>query len=304
MQKFSVLYTIIVANMFISGFTIIRNAILNDYPIVEAIQSILPVVDEMIVLVGDSTDETEQLIRSINSSKIKIHYSVWDMSLRSGGQVLAVETDKAKALINPKSDWAFYIQADEVIHEKYHAAILQGCAEHLSNAAVEGLLFDYLHFYGTYDYIGDSRKWYHKEVRIIRNNSTITAYKDAQGFRKGTEKIRVKPIPACVYHYGWVKSPEQMMQKQKNVSPYWLGDADMEKMLMNPAAWNFESFDSLEKFTGTHPSVMLDRINRKNWQVTLDISRKKFSFKNRLLYYFEKLTGIRPFDFRNYRVIR
>jgi glycosyltransferase involved in cell wall biosynthesis len=304
MQKFSVLYTLIVAIMFISGFTIIRNAILNDYPIVEAIQSILPVVDEMIVLVGDSTDETEQLIRSIGSNKIKIHYSVWDMSLRSGGQVLAVETDKAKALINPKSDWAFYIQADEVIHEKYHTAILQGCAEHLSNAEVEGLLFDYLHFYGTYDYIGDSRKWYHKEVRIIRNNSSITAYKDAQGFRKGTEKIRVKPIPACVYHYGWVKSPEQMMQKQKNVSPYWLGDADMEKMLMNPAAWNFESFDSLEKFTGTHPSVMLDRINRKNWQVTLDISRKKFSFKNRLLYYFEKLTGIRPFDFKNYRVIR
>jgi glycosyltransferase involved in cell wall biosynthesis len=304
MQKFSVLYTLIVAIMFISGFTIIRNAILNDYPIVEAIQSILPVVDEMIVLVGDSTDETEQLIRSIGSSKIKIHYSAWDMSLRSGGQVLAVETDKAKALINPKSDWAFYIQADEVIHEKYHTAILQGCAEHLSNAEVEGLLFDYLHFYGTYDYIGDSRKWYHKEVRIIRNNTSITAYKDAQGFRKGTEKIRVKPIPACVYHYGWVKSPEQMMQKQKNVSPYWLGDADMEKMLMNPAAWNFESFDSLEKFTGTHPSVMLDRINRKNWQVTLDISRKKFSFKNRLLYYFEKLTGIRPFDFKNYRVIR
>jgi glycosyltransferase involved in cell wall biosynthesis len=304
MQKFSVLYTLIVANMFISGFTIIRNAILNDYPIVEAIQSILPVVDEMIVLVGDSTDETEHLIRSISSSKIKIHYSVWDMSLRSGGKVLAVETDKAKALINPQSDWAFYIQADEVIHEKYHAAILEGCAEHLSNAEVEGLLFDYLHFYGTYDYIGDSRKWYHKEVRIIRNNTSITAYKDAQGFRKGTEKIRVKPIPACVYHYGWVKSPEQMMQKQKNVSPYWLGDADMEKMLMNPAAWNFESFDSLENFTGTHPSVMLDRINRKNWQVTLDISRKKFSFKNRLLYYFEKLTGIRPFDFRNYRVIR
>jgi glycosyltransferase involved in cell wall biosynthesis len=304
MQKFSVLYTLIVANMFISGFTIIRNAILNDYPIVEAIQSILPVVDEMIVLVGDSTDETEQLIRSINSSKIKIHYSVWDMSLRSGGKVLAVETDKAKALINPKSDWAFYIQADEVIHEKFHAAILQGCAEHLSNAAVEGLLFDYLHFYGTYDYVGDSRKWYHKEVRIIRNNTSITAYKDAQGFRRVTEKIWVKPIPACVYHYGWVKSPEQMMQKQKNVSPYWLGDADMEKMLMNPAAWNFESFDSLEKFTGTHPNVMLDRIKRKNWQVTLDISRKKFSFKNRLLYYFEKFTGIRPFDFRNYRVIR
>jgi glycosyltransferase involved in cell wall biosynthesis len=304
MQKISVLYTIIVVNMFISGFTIIRNAVLNDYPIVEAIRSILPMVDEMIVLVGDSTDQTESLIRSIGSEKIRIHHSEWDMSLRSGGRVLAVETDKAKALIHPKSDWAFYIQADEVIHEKYHAAIIKACADHLNNQSVEGLLFDYLHFYGTYDYIGDSRKWYHKEVRIIRNDASITAYKDAQGFRKGATKIRVKPIPACVYHYGWVKSPEQMMQKQKNVSAYWLGDEDMQKMLLNPDAWNFEEFDSLEKFAGTHPAVMLDRIKRKNWQVELDISRKKFSFKNRVLYYFEKLTGIRPFDFKNYRVIR
>ena len=93
------------------------------------------------------------------------------------------------------------------------------------------------------------------------------------------------------------------MQKQKNVSPYWLGDADMQKMLLNPDKWNFEDFDSLEKFTGTHPAVMLDRIERKNWQVELDISQKKFSFKNRVLYYFEKLTGIRPFDFKNYRIV-
>ena len=289
--------------MFISGFTIIRNAVLNDYPVVESIKSILPVVDEMIVLVGDSQDDTENLIRSIGSDKIQIHHSSWDMSLRSGGRVLAVETDKAKALINPRADWAFYIQADEVIHEQYHAAILQGCNDHLNNPQVEGLLFHYLHFYGTYDYIGDSRKWYHKEVRIIRNHPQIQAYKDAQGFRKGTEKIRVKPIPAFVYHYGWVKSPEQMMQKQKNVSPYWLGDADMQKILMNPEKWNFEDFDSLEKFTGTHPAVMLDRIRHKNWQVELDISQKKFSFKNRVLYYFEKLTGIRPFDFKNYRIV-
>jgi len=37
--------------MKISGFTIIRNAVMNDYPVLEAIQSILPVVDEMVVLV-------------------------------------------------------------------------------------------------------------------------------------------------------------------------------------------------------------------------------------------------------------
>ncbi|MDE3251923.1 MAG: glycosyltransferase family 2 protein, partial [Bacteroidota bacterium] len=113
--------------MKISGFTIIRNAVMNDYPIVEAIRSILPVVDEMVVLIGDSEDSTLALIESIADPKIKIHHSVWDMRLRSGGRVLAVETDKAFRLIDPESDWAFYIQGDEVVHEKYHPVILDAC---------------------------------------------------------------------------------------------------------------------------------------------------------------------------------
>ena len=177
--------------MKISGFTIIRNAIMNDYPVVESISSILPVVDEMIVLVGDSQDETEKLIRSIGSSKIIIHHSTWDPALKEGGRVLAAETDKAFQHIAPDSDWAFYIQADEVVHEQYHDAIRQAAAQYKDDKRVDGLLFNYLHFYGTYDFVGDSRRWYHKEVRIIRNDKTISAYRDAQGFRRNGERIRV-----------------------------------------------------------------------------------------------------------------
>ena len=178
--------------MKISGFTIIKNAVINDYPIVEAILSILPVVDEMVVLIGDSADETKQLIQHINHPKIKIFDSVWDSSLRSGGSVLAVETNKALQLIDKNSTWAFYIQADEVVHEQYLPAIRNACERYASDKNVEGLLFNYLHFYGTYDYVGDSRKWYNKEVRIIRNDLSISSYKDAQGFRKQNNKLHVK----------------------------------------------------------------------------------------------------------------
>ena len=132
--------------MKISGFTIIKNAIINDYPIVEAITSILPMVDEMIVSVGDCDDETKQLIASIPSDKIKIFDSVWDPSLREGGRVLAVETDKALAYVSADSDWAFYIQADEVVHEKYHAAIKAAAEKFVHDKKVEGLLFKYTHF--------------------------------------------------------------------------------------------------------------------------------------------------------------
>ena len=290
--------------MKIAGFTIIKNAVVNDFPIVEAIKSILPVVDEMIVLIGDCTDETIALIASIGDPKIKIHHSVWDKNLRKGGVVLAVETDKAFQYIDNSFDWAFYIQGDEVVHEKYHPAILNACHKYKNDDAVQGLLFKYKHFFGTYDYVGDSRKWYAHEVRIIRNNKKITAYRDAQGFRIGKAKLPVAAINASIYHYGWVKSPEQMRKKQKESSVFWHDDTQMQKIISSPDYYDFSGFDSLEKFTDTHPIVMKERIIRKNWAIDLDISKKKFSLKNLILYYFEKWTGIRPFDFRNYKVIR
>lgn len=290
--------------MKISGFTIVKNAVINDYPVTESIRSILPVVDEMIVSVGDSTDDTLGLIQSLNDPKIKIHRSIWDPSVKKGGAILALETSKAFQLIDTTSDWAFYIQADEVVHEKYHPAIVAACEKYAADKRVEGLLFNYLHFYGTYDYVGDSRRWYNREVRIIRNDKKISAYKDAQGFRVGNRKLRVKPLDAYVYHYGWVKSEEQMRRKMKEVSRYWHHDAvERENSLTAEFSYS-EDFDSLQKFTSTHPAVMKERIANYNFRYDLDTAKKRFSFKDRLLYGFEKLTGIRSFGFRNYTIIR
>jgi glycosyltransferase involved in cell wall biosynthesis len=289
--------------MKISGFTIIKNAVKNDYPVVEAIRSILPVVDEMIVSVGESDDNTEELIRSIASEKIKIVHSFWDPAIRKGGEILAIETNKAFEQIAPDSDWAFYIQADEAVHEKYHDIIKETALKHLHDKNVEGLLFRYLHFYGTYDFVGDSRRWYDKEVRIIRNNKNIQSFKDAQGFRNEGRKLNVKLIDAYIYHYGWVKDPVQMKQKMYNAGKLWHNDEQMEAFLRSGEAFDFSDFDSLARFTGTHPSVMLDRIQRKNWQLELDVKKKKLSFKNQLLHWFEQKTGKRLFSFTNYRII-
>lgn len=290
--------------MKISGFTIIRNAIINDYPVIEAITSILPLVNEMIVLAGDSTDDTVQHIKSIQSDKIKIHHSTWDPQLKKGGKVLAVETDKAFKLIDPESTWAFYIQADEAVHEKDYPAILEACNKYKDDRKVAGLLFKYLHFYGTYDYVGDSRKWYNKEVRIIKNDKNISSYKDAQGFRKGRQKLKVKLIDANIYHYGWVKSPEQMKKKILEVSQFWNEQSKgYQPEVHANEIFNFEDYDSLEKFTGSHPLVMKQRVQNQSWKVALDPAIRRFSKKDRFLYWFEKKTGKRLFDFKNYKII-
>ena len=291
--------------MKISGFTIIRNAVKNDYPIVEAITSILPVVDEMVVLIGDCNDGTEELIRSISSPKIIIYYSVWNTQLQAGGVVLAEETNKAFQLIDPSSTWAFYIQADEVIHEKYHTAILDRCKLYKDDKRVQGLLFKYLHFYGTYKYVGDSRRWYSHEVRIIRNDKSISAYRDAQGFRIGDKRLNVKRIEAWVYHYGWVKSQENMIAKMKNVSNYWIADKKKwEQFMAKENVFSFEDYDSISRFTGTHPQVMQPRIQQQDYDLQLDVNKKKLKLKHRIMYFIEKLTGKRFFEFKNYRIVK
>ncbi|TNE53173.1 MAG: glycosyltransferase family 2 protein [Bacteroidetes bacterium] len=290
--------------MKVSGFSFIRNAITYDYPIVEAIQSILPLCDEVVIAVGKSDDATRELIASIDP-KVRIIDTLWDDSLREGGRVLAVETDKAFAEISQDSDWAFYIQGDEVIHEKYHDAIRAGMQEHLDNPQVDGLLFNYLHFYGSYDYVGTSTKWYHSEIRIVRKRDDIFSFRDAQGFRKRPDDLlRVKALDAYVYHYGWVKAPEAMQKKQESFHKLWHDDQWMEQNIAQAESFDYLAhIKELGKFDGTHPKVMQARIDEKNWKFDYDISYNRTSLKDRFKKAVKKYAGL-DFSYQNYKLLK
>jgi hypothetical protein len=288
----------------VSGITFVRNAIKFDYPVVESISSILPLCDEVVVSVGNSEDKTEELIRSISSNKIKIYQSVWDDSLKQGGKVLAVETNKSLDHVAADSDWCFYLQADEVIHEEDHETISNAMKKYKDDDRVEGLLFKYRHFYGSYDYIGDSRKWYRREIRIIKNNKDIRSYRDGQGFRKNDHKLNIKTVDAFIYHYGWVRHPQTQLQKHLRFEELYDLTRHSEMQAKNATdALNYSEIDSLEKFTGSHPLVMQERIKNKNWDFEFDINRKNFKLKDKLLYWIEKKTGKRLFEYQNYRKI-
>jgi hypothetical protein len=290
--------------MKVSGFTFIRNAIKYDYPVVEAIRSILPICDEVIVAVGNSEDNTRELIQGIDPNKIKVIDTIWDDSLREGGRVLAVETDKAFREISADSDWCFYIQGDEVIHEKYLDIIYANMVRWKDSKDVDGLLFNYAHFYGSYDYIGESYRWYRCEIRVIKNDKSIYSYRDAQGFRKGdNEKLRVKHIDAWVYHYGWIKEPAAMQRKQEDFNKLWHSDEWIEKNVAKQEEFDYSSIDALSVFKGSHPEVMKERIARKNWKFFHDISYNKFTTKDKIKRGIEKLTGYRLGEYRNYKII-
>ena len=289
--------------MKVCGFSFIRNAVKFSYPAVEAIQSVLPICDRFIISVGNSEDETLDLVRSIPSDKIEIIESVWDDKKKRNGEVLSEETNKVLERIPEEYDWALYIQADEVLHEKYYQNVTRSMEKWLNRPEVEGLLFNYRHFYGSYDYNADSRTWYRKEIRIIRNDRNIRSYKDAQGFRIHNRKLRVKLADAFIYHYGWVRSPEIMQEKNLNFNKLYHREEWVNRKLNHTKLYDYSKVESISRFTDTHPEVMMERIREQDWRVELDENKKSFKLSDRILYWIEQRTGKRLFEYQNYKEI-
>jgi hypothetical protein len=254
--------------MKISGFTIVRNAVRFDYPILEVIRSALPIVDEFVVNVGQGDDGTLELIQSIGSEKVRIIESWWDDSMKKDGLLFSQETNKALARCT--GDWALYLQADEVLHESHHGVLKQSLHDHGRDAGVLGLTFRYLHFYG--DYRSCNPWFYHRAVRVIRNDGQIESCGDAVGFwlkadqghLQTAHKDRLRPSGATIYHYGWVKSPAVLLNKFRYQIARHHGEqpGPQQAEMLARDIYEFEDYDIMKNFTGTHPAVMQERVAR------------------------------------------
>lgn len=288
--------------MKISGFSFIRNGIKLGYPFMESMQSILPICDEFIIVVGNSNDGTKEMILNLKEQKIKVIDSIWDDNNRILGSELAHQTNIALEAMT--GDWGFYLQGDEIIHEDDLACIKLNMELELQNPKIQGLLFSYLHFYGNYNYVGDSKKWYRNEIRIIKNNLNIRSYKDAQGFRLNNKKLNVKKINANVFHYGWSRPPFEQQLKQKAFQKLYNNDDKLIDSNTRPLEFDYKSNQKLALFKGTHPKYISEKIKKVNWDFNYNpkLIREPISYK--LISWFEKLTGYRLFEYKNYKIIK
>ena len=299
--------------MRISGFSFARNANKLYYPIVESIRSILPICDEFVLALGtgDEDDTTRDLIESIGDPKIKIIETHWPAWEAGASHVFAQQTNIA--LEQCRGDWCFYLQCDEVVHEEDLAAVTAQCKAHLVNKEVEGLLFDYRHFWGDYDHHHLNHAWYPQEIRIIRNRIDVQSYRDAQSFRINDRKLNVARSGAKIYHYGWVRPPQLMQEKRRAFTSTYVGQqAGKAEFAAAPPIFDYGDLRRITRFTGTHPAVMQKWIAQFDWRQELDYCRKSKArfkhdrFKYRLLTFIEQffLAGRQLFGFKNYRLLR
>ena len=256
--------------MKVSGFTIARNAIKLGYPIEESLRSLLPLVDELVVAVGDSEDATWELVAGIGDPKLKPFRTTWDITKREGGAVLAEQTNLALARCT--GDWAVYLQTDELLHEDEIKGIRSRLEQHL-NSPIEGLSFSYLHFYGSYRTVQDNWcRWYWREVRAVKTGRGIVSVGDAAGFKielNGRLRRLIRADSgAHVYHYGWARPPAVMSEKRQHVQGFYQGDgagttvpAVEQLQVENP----YRHLGHLRNFKGSHPAPMQQLIATQDW---------------------------------------
>lgn len=264
--------------MKVSGFTLIRNAIQFDFPVLESIASILPMVDEYVVNVGRSEDDTLNLIRSIGSPKIKIIETVWDDSLRTDGKLFGIQQDIA--LSHCTGDWAFLLQGDEVVHEDDLPVIRRAMEQYLPQQEVLALVFRVLHFKG--DYWSLDPWMYHRATRIVRTDGRVRSAIDGFDFEvpglPGVIKNGNlgKLIKARIFHYGYARNPGALREKRRYQIRRHEGDRLTEERIDAWAAMDaeFPDYGMLKNYSGSHPKVMEQRIQA---------ARRLRPFRNRWL---------------------
>jgi hypothetical protein len=299
--------------MKISGFSFVRNADILYYPIAESICSILPICDEFVIAVGkgDDNDSTREKIVAINDPKIRIIDTEWTDRETLRSRIYSQQTNIA--LKECTGDWCFYIQADEVLHERYLPAIKARCEQLHSDAQIEGLLFGFRHFWGDYNHQLINHAWYPREIRIIKNKPGIESIGDAQSFRKNNEKLTVAKVDATMYHYGFVRPPDFMSRKASHAAVTYRGEEKaQEQEKSKPKSFEYGSLEKVPRFTESHPQVLLQRISEMDWKHQLQYHGKSQThfkhdrFKYRLLSWIEQnlLGGRLIFGYRNWRIVK
>jgi hypothetical protein len=254
--------------MRISGFSFARNAVKLDYPLREALLSALAVVDEMIVVVapGDPDDDTRGLVQSLGDPRIRVIDAVWDDTRRH----LAYSDLTNVALDACSGDWCLYLQADEVLHEDDAASLRARCHELQQDARVEGMLFDYLHFFGDYQHLQRGQGWYATEIRLIRNHIGVRSVRDAQSFRHADQRrLRVARAGARIFHYGWARHPARMRAK---AAAFWAHRGGVDPSSTSGSTtgeYDYGPLGRLPRWQGRHPVVMAGRVAAMDWQDAL-----------------------------------
>ena len=202
----------------ISVYTYLKNGEKFDYPFLESILSVIEVCDECIVCcASDSEDQTWLYLQRLEKMFPKIRLlpsELWKEKNLVDGAVIRLAAEEAMSYCT--GDWLWHLQADEV-YTRADARTLRELVNTYHRQAVDGFIFNVLHFYAGYDQQITAQAaeigWYQKCIRLIRagaGHHIGDAWTIVMSDLKPSTAI---PVDVTIYHYGHVRDKEAMRTK-------------------------------------------------------------------------------------------
>lgn len=228
--------------MKLAGATFIRNGITYDYCYRETIECLLEFCDHVFVVDAGSDDGTCEDIETITSPNltlIKRPKQEWIATEGKGRTKLCYFTDIAlKAADDAGYDYTFYLQCDEIVHERSYPYIREAIKSNTS-----GYLCERINLWGSpYTKLNVPQNRMPCSTQVVRlTQSEHRSYGDAESLAVPILNIDwVDKI--TMYHMGFVRRREVMKDKvinmQENV--FELGHHDPKLDLsdiFNPEFW-------------------------------------------------------------------
>lgn len=252
----------------ISGHMIIKNGIKFDYPFREACLSILPICEEFIFIEGQGEDGTYEALLELQKQhpKIQVYREEW---VKEHYSVLSDLTNKA--IERCTQPFHFQIQADECVHEQYLGKIKAMC----NRDDFDFAFFGVYHFFSNFDTIYQPGVFYDRFIRVARRSlyPDICSFSDAMSLGcPSTDCKRFREVShdrIKVHHYGYVRKPKELIEKQKQMTKWW-GYQELDPYLQHgdengKIDW-MEKFrpEQLRPFPDTHPAAIQGWINERS----------------------------------------
>lgn len=261
----------------LSAYSYLYQGVAFDYPFIESLQSVLPVVDELVVTYAEPCPDGtyEQLLRlAAHYPQLRLLPSrLWTAPDKPlDGSLIRQAAEEAMAACT--GDWLWHLQADEV-YSNADAKKVRELVNVSHHQDVHGFIFNVLHFYGDANTVvgpqGAAAGWYLQCVRLSRKGagqhegdawtqSLIPAV--AHGLRR---------TDITLYHYGHLRQAAVAEDKNRFMYSLYRADGQRPAHFVRPE----QTQHCLVPFDGQHPESMAPRLARQRLQSQLAARPKK-----------------------------
>lgn len=237
----------------LGGTQFVIDGLKYDYCFAESIRSLQEFCNEVVVIDAGSKDGTVEVLKTLENEKTKIIYldrEEWD-SLHGWAKLNHFSN---KAISELTTEWNFYQQSDEVVHESCYKDIRQA----IEQPGIEAFLVTRINLWSTpfqmLNVTGNRNPCSTQVIRLAKSNYMTGG--DAESIYATPSAAYVNNIR--LYHFGFVRDKNIHADKIRNMQSkvFEVGvDSKLEGMTMfDPTKWFTE--DDLMPIPEPLPAIM------------------------------------------------